>query len=219
MMNNRMMTTFACAALCGCCSVEWTEPLAGKGSLEGQADFEKGVWHCEDGVLTAEKDSALWLKGSYENFELDFDYTLDPEANSGVIIYCSDKADWVPNSVEVQILDDGGKAWRNDPPYLRNGSLYGHIGPARSNVKKPGEWNHMTITAVGKNIKVVVNGETAVDEDISKYTSAKTNPDGTPIQPWLSRPLADLETKGFIGFQGKHGNARPYFRNVRIRSL
>ena len=68
-------------------------------------------------------------------------------------------------------------------------------------------------------MKVVVNGKTTVDADLSQYTSAKTNPDGTPIQPWLSRPMADLPTKGRVGFQGKHGGARPYFRNVRIRQL
>ena len=77
----------------------------------------------------------------------------------------------------------------------------------------------MTITGCGKNIKVVCNGVVTVDEDISRYTSAKTNPDGTPIQPWLSKPLATLPTKGGIGFQGKHGGARPYFRNIRIRGI
>ena len=49
--------------------------------------------------------------------------------------------------------------------------------------------------------------------------SAKTNPDGTPIQPWLSKPLAGLPKHGAIGLQGMHGGARPYFRNLRVRPL
>ena len=47
-------------------------------------------------------------------------------------------------------------------------------------------------------------------------TVASAETDGTPIQPWLSKPMAELPTKGAIGLQGKHGGACPYFRNVRI---
>ena len=203
---------------------EWTSPfpLWGGKPLSAFADFEPGVWRQVDwgnAVLTAEKDSALWLKGDWENFVLDFEYKLDPAANSGVIIYASDVKNWIPNSVEVQLLDDAADKWKNDAPRLKNGSLYGHVGPAKSNVKKAGEWNRMTVWAQGKRVKVVVNGETTVDADLSVFTSAKTNPDGSPIPPWLSRPLADLPTHGAIGFQGKHGAARPYFRNIRIRKL
>ena len=182
--------------------------------------FESGVWKMGvDGVMTATKDDAIWSQLSYGNFELDFDYKLDPAANSGVIIYASDVKNWIPNSIEVQLLDDYSDKWKNDPPRLKNGSIYGHVGPAKSSVRKAGEWNRMTVWAQGKRIRAVVNGETSVDVDLSAFTSAKTNPDGSPIPPWLSRPLAELPTHGAIGFQGKHGGARPYFRNIRIRKL
>ena len=202
----------------------WESPIPNRWSgkkLSDVADFPSNVWHqVEWGslVLTAEKDNALWLKGDYANFVLDFEYKLDPAANSGVIVYASDTKNWIPNSVEIQLLDYADK-WKNDPPRLKNGSIYGHVGPAKSNVKKAGEWNRMTVWAQGKRIRAVVNGETSVDVDLSAFTSAKTNPDGSPIPPWLSRPLAELPTHGAIGFQGKHGGARPYFRNIRIRKL
>ncbi len=197
-------------------------PIWADKPLAQLADFEPGVWRQGDwgnAVLTADKDSPLWLKGDWENFVLDFEYKLDPAANSGVILYASDVKNWIPNSVEVQLLDDFADKWKDDPPRLKNGSLYGHLGPATSASKPSGEWNRMTIRAEGKRIRVVVNGVLSVDEDISKYTSAKTNPDGTPIPPWLSRPIADLPTHGAVGFQGKHGGARPYFRNVKIKKL
>ena len=190
------------------------------GKLEQIADFEPGVWTpCDFNGFTASKDSALWFKGDFQNFILDFEYKLDPAANSGVIIYASDLKNWIPNSVEVQLLDDSADKWKNDPPRLKNGGLYGHCGPAKSNVRPAGQWNRMTVWAMGKRVKVAVNGEITVDADLSQYTSAKTNPDGTPIQPWLSKPLAEIATHGAIGFQGKHGGARPYFRNVRIKAL
>lgn len=199
-------------------SYNWRDPLAGK--LENAADFEKGVWSRSwIGVLTAEKDSALWLKGEYSDFVLDLEYRLDPGANSGVIIYASDVKRWIPNSVEVQLLDDHSPKWKTQPPNSKNGALYGHVGPAESSSRPAGLWNRMTIWARGNRVKVMVNGKITVDEDLSRYTSAKTNPDGTPIPSWLSKPLAGLPKRGAIGFQGRHGGARPYFRNVRIRPL
>ncbi|MGN0852686.1 MAG: DUF1080 domain-containing protein [Kiritimatiellia bacterium] len=228
-----LMMAVALVALAGCCCTksagvhpDTTAPgwrnLIGDASvpLEQVADFKPGTWsrYGKDG-LTSTVDSALWFKGTFENFVLDFDYKLDPEANSGVIIYCSDLKNWIPNSVEVQLLDDHGEKWRNDPPRLKNGGLYGHCGPAKSNVKPAGEWNHMTVWAQGQKVKVAVNGEITVDDDLSRYTDAKINPDGTKSQPWLSKAMATLPTKGAIGLQGKHGGACPYFRNMKILEL
>ena len=163
---------------CAICTgrTSWNDLIPG--ALEDAADFEKGVWTLsDDGVLTASKDSALWFKGDYSDFALDLEYKLDPAANSGVIIYTSDVNNWIPNSVEVQLLDDYADKWKNDPPRLKNGGLYGHIGPEKSCGKPAGEWNHMTIYAQGNHVKVVVNGVVTVDDDLSRYTSAKTNPD------------------------------------------
>lgn len=196
----------------------WRDPLAGR-RLEDVADFTPGVWtRSNRGILTAEEDKALWLKGDFSDFILDFEYRLDPGANSGVIIYASDVKNWIPNSVEIQLLDDHADKWKKDAPRLKNGAIYGHAGPAKTSVKESGKWNRMTIWAFGDRVKVMVNGTVTVDEDLSRYTSAKTNPDGTPIPPWLSRPLADIPKRGAIGFQGRHGGARPYLRNLRLKT-
>jgi len=68
-------------------------------------------------------------------------------------------------------------------------------------------------------ITVVINGEKVNVIDMRQFTSAKTNPDGSEVPAWLSRPLASLPTKGQIGFQGKHAGAPIYFRNIRIKEL
>ena len=184
------------------------------------AVFNKGVWFInERGELTADKDEAIWTDRDYENFVLDLEYTFDQAANSGVLIYCNDTANWIPNAVEVQILDDNSPHWAKEKPFAKNGGLYGHLPPKVNNVKPAGEWNRMTVTARGQRVKVAVNGEVTVDADLSQWTSAKKNPDGTDIPSWLSRPVAELPTKGRIGLQGKHGKAAIYFRNVRIKEL
>ena len=86
-------------------------------------------------------------------------------------------------------------------------------------VKKPGEWNRFTITCIDNKMYVILNGEQINEIDLTKYTDAKVNPDGSPAPSWLSNPLAEMATKGKIGFQGKHAGAPVYFRNIRIKEI
>ena len=209
-----LIPALAAAALAGCC-------CCGKldyADLEWAHDaFDSGVWTKDaSGVMTASKDAAIWSEAEHENFVLDFEYKLDPGANSGVIIYASDTKNWIPGSVEVQLLDDNAPKWKKDAPFLKNSSLYGHLAPSATPAKPAGEWNHMTVFAKGKSVKVFLNGVKTIDADLAQWTSAKKNPDGSDIPPWLSVPWAEIPTKGRIGFQGMHGGAKPYFRNVRI---
>ncbi|MGZ8895888.1 MAG: 3-keto-disaccharide hydrolase [Candidatus Aminicenantales bacterium] len=193
---------------------QWTDLFAADLS---NAIFPAGVWTVSDGVLTASEDQAIWTNKDYENFVLDLEFMTAPGTNSGVIVYCTDMADWIPNSVEIQIADDFAEEWAKEPATWHCGAIFGHLAPTKSLVKKPGEWNRFTITCVGKRITAELNGEEVTDMDMSLWTSAKTNPDGSEIPPWLSRPFAELATKGRIGFQGKHAGAPIFFRNIRIK--
>lgn len=65
----------------------------------------------------------------------------------------------------------------------------------------------------------MLNGEMVNKMDMSLWTSAKTNPDGSKIPDWLNKPLADVPLKGHIGLQGKHAGAPIYFRNIKIKEL
>jgi len=144
---------------------------------------------------------------------------LDPAANSGVIIYAEDTKNWIPNAVEIQLLDDNHDRWKNDGPHLKNASLYGHAAPVAAPAKPAGQWNHMNIKAVGQQITVTVNGVLALDYSLAKLKDGKVTPEGYKIPGHLPRPWSTIRTSGPIGLQGKHGGAQPYFRNVRIRSV
>lgn len=181
------------------------------------AIFPQGVWTCEDGVLTASEDQAIWTNKDYENFVLDLEFKNAAGTNSGVVVYCTDMKDWIPNSVEIQIADDYAEQWAKSPKTWQCGAIFGHLAPSKSVVKKPGEWNRFTIRCRGKQIDVVLNGEHITSMDMSRWTSAKTNPDGSEIPPWLSKPFSELPTKGRIGLQGKHAGAPVWFRNIKIR--
>jgi 3-keto-disaccharide hydrolase len=181
--------------------------------------FEKGVWTVSEGVITASKDEALWSEKAYDNFMLDLEFKNADSTNSGVIVHASDIKDWIPHSVEIQIADDYSSEWSKVAPSWQCAAIFGHQAATKRTVKKPGEWNHYTITCVGKKIWVVLNGELVNVCDMSLYTSAKTNPDGTEIPAWLSNPMASLPLHGHIGFQGKHAGAPIYFRNIKIKEL
>lgn len=175
-----------------------------------------GVWSFENGELTAAEDQHIWSARVYDNFTIDLEFKTADGTNSGVILYGSDIVNWVPNSVEVQIADDYNQQWAESPATWQCGAIFGHLAASKRMVKPPGEWNRYTITAIDQRISVILNGERVVEMDMSKWTSATTNPDGTEIPPWLSTPLAELPTYGHIGLQGKHAGAPIWFRNIRI---
>jgi len=197
-------------------SSDW-KPLFGEDLAS--ADYNKSVWTVSNCVLTASKDKLIWTEDAYDDFILDLQFKTGKNANSGVIVYCSDTGKWIPHSVEVQILDDYGEKWAEVADTWRCGGIFGHLAPAKRMVKKSGNWNRMTIKCVGPQIDVFLNGEQTVSMDMDRWTSSKKNPDGSDIPGWLSKPLADLPTKGKIGLQGKHGGAPIWFRNIKIKEL
>jgi len=197
-------------------SADWENLFAGDLS---NATYPKGIWSVTDGVLTATEDRCTWTKKEYENFILDLEFKNAPGTNSGVFVYCSSIENFVPNSVEIQIADDFAEKWAKSPKTWQCAAIFGHQAPTKSVVKKPGEWNRMTVTCKGTKICVLLNGEEVTKVDLKNWTSAKKNPDGSDIPPWLSKPMAELATRGHIGLQGKHGGAPIYFRNLKIKKI
>jgi hypothetical protein len=181
------------------------------------AVFPAGVWTVKDGEFTASKDECIWTKEQYTNCVIDLEFKNDVGTNSGVFVYCSNIKNSVPNSVEVQIADDFLAKRAKMSPTSRCGAFFGHQAPSAIAVHKPGQWNRMTITCKGPMISVVLNGQAINQIDLRRWTSAKKNPDGSDIPPWLSRAWAELPTCGHIGLQGKHHGAAVYFRNLKIK--
>lgn len=229
MMKTLVMTVVICWGAAG--ATEAGEPAAPKAHPDStgweslfredlsDALYPKGVWSFRDGVLTATEDRCIWTKKEYEKFTLDLEFKNAPGTNSGVFVYASDVDDFIPNSVEIQIADDSHPRWAKAPKTWQCAAIFGHQPATKSNVKKPGAWNRMTIFCKGPTIRVVLNGEQVTKIDMKKWTSAKKNPDGSPIPPWLSKPMAELATKGHIGLQGKHGGVPIYFRNLKIKPI
>lgn len=194
----------------------WTSVFA-----EGltDAEYPDGIWSVTDGVLTATEDQCIWTNKDYDNFILDLEFKTAPGTNSGVIVHCSDIKKWIPNSVEIQIADDFSDKWSKAPKTWQCAAIFGRLPADKSVVKKPGEWNRMTVTCKDSMVYVTLNGEAVTEMDMRRWTSPTKNPDGSEIPPWLSKPLASIPHKGRIGLQGKHAGAPIYFRNIKIKEL
>jgi Domain of Unknown Function (DUF1080) len=115
-------------------------------------------WRLEDGAVvadnrTSENPAFLVSKELYEDFELYVEFWASDEANSGIFIRCSD-----PESIsddtcyEANIFDQ-----RPDPTYGTGGIVnFVEVDPMP---KAGGKWNTFEITARGRQVVVILNGQ------------------------------------------------------------
>jgi hypothetical protein len=226
------MKLFVCILLTACCfsatpsfsqtnypntNKKGWKSLFGK-NLES-AQFDPTIWKDSSGVLTASKDEAIWSKDMYDNFILDLDFQTADGTNSGVIVHATEIKEWIPHSVEIQIADDYSAQWSKADPSWQCAAVFGHKPATNKKLKRPGEWNHYTITCIDKIIKIELNGTLVNECNMDDFTSSKVNPDGTKIPSWLSNPMSTLGLHGYIGLQGTHAGAPIYFKNVMIKTL
>lgn len=168
-----------------------------------------GNWSLKDGVATltpregekgwARWSAYLWSNKQYGDFEIEFDYLVQPKGNSGFYFRVADKEDPVKQGIEVQIFDSG--SWPKEKPLNDHdsGGIIPRVPPTKRAAKPAGEWNHFKITSQGNKLTVVLNGEVVNVVDLAQGELAK-------------RPA-----KGWIGFQD---HALPLsLRNIVIREL
>lgn len=196
--------------------VGWQELFAH--DLSNAEPQKELVWSFDaEGNLNAVKDVNLITKAEYAHFVLDFEFRFAPGANAGVFLYASDLKNWIPNKLEIQLLDDSHPSAAKYPAIWKNGSLYGHQAPTRNTLKPVGEWNRMTIYAEGKRLRVAQNGIFILEVNLDDFTDVKKNPDGSAAPKWHTKPYCQLKTAGHIGLQGCHGGVKTQFRNLRVK--
>ncbi len=144
------------------------------------------------------------------DFVLDFDYKLSKGCNSGVFLRVGDPKDPVMTGLEIAIDDTTGKGL-HDP-----GAFYDLVPPTENAQKPAGEWNHMTITARGPDIAIVLNGKEVSKIDLDAFKEPGKRPDGSDHK-FGKVIIKDLARKGYLGFQD-HGQDC-WYKNVRIKDL
>ena len=119
-------------------------------------------WRLEDGAVVADKrtskDAAhLVSKNPYKNFQVYAEFWASDDANSGIFLRCQDPTKITDRSCyEANIFDQ-----RPDPTYGTGGIV--HFAEVNPMPKAGGKWNTYEITAKGRQITVVLNGQKTVE--------------------------------------------------------
>lgn len=123
-------------------------------------------WQLVDGAAVAESGTGfLVTAASYADFDLDLEFWVTPDANSGIFIRCANPGEiGATTCYEVNIFDQ-----RPDPQY-RTGGIVGVAEP-KLMLETGDRWNRYEITAAGRHLLVKLNGETTVDTFDDKLTA------------------------------------------------
>jgi len=127
-------------------------------NLAGWSAVGEANWRVERGALTADDGDMGFLvsRESFRDFELRAYFWVSEDANSGIFIRCTDRANINPaTSYEVNIFD-----MRPDPTYATGAIV--NIAPVSPVPRTGGRWSVMLIRASGDRFDVRVNGVATV---------------------------------------------------------
>ncbi len=175
-------------------------------SLDGWKVTEENPesWMVEDGKLKcAGKRAHLFYVGDgvpFKNFHFKAEVMTTPGSNAGIYFHTEyQKEGWPKTGFECQVNVSHG-----DPK--KTSSLYGVDNVADPGVKD-NEWYTQEIIVNGKNIKLIVNGNTLVD-----YTEKD---DQKPFDKTFERLIGE----GTFALQAHDPKSVAYFRNLRVKKL
>jgi hypothetical protein len=139
----------------------WTQLFDGKTVGDWNMVGETN-WRVEDGAIVADKVTSktaahLVSKPKYKDFMVYVEFWASDDANSGVFLRCQDPTTITDrNCYEANIFDQ-----RKDPTYGTGGIV--HFAEVNPMPKAGGKWNTYEITAKGRQITLVLNGQKTVE--------------------------------------------------------
>jgi hypothetical protein len=143
----------------------WTTLFDGV-SLAAWTTTGDANWQVSEGVVAADAGVGFLLTHeSYGDFELEVEFFVSPDANSGVFLRCANPAKpGAATCYEVNIFDQ-----RPDPSY-RTGAIVGIAKPT-AKIDAGNRWNTYHIEARGRHLVVKLNGQTTVDVEDDKLAA------------------------------------------------
>lgn len=170
----------------------WGKPIElfnGKNTDGWHPSGKKNQWIAENGILRSPASgSNLITDAKYGDFKLHIEFRYPEESNSGV---------YLRGRYEIQVCDTRGP----EPAKDSLGGIYGFITPNRPAWKKPGEWQSLDVTLIGRIVTVELNGVKIIcDQPIPGITGGAL--DSREAEP------------GPLMLQGDHGPID--YRNIVI---
>jgi hypothetical protein len=172
-------------------------------------------WHVSDGVLS--KDGPvddLVTTRDYKDFELELEWKIGKEGNSGIFYRGTHEYDHIYWSApEYQLLDDDNTE-DGKSPLTAAGSDYALYPAAAGAVHPFDHWNKSRLIVKGNHVEHWLNGVKVVEYDLKSEDWKRR----VAASKFAKYPNYGLATTGLIGLQGDHPGALAV-RNIRIREL
>jgi hypothetical protein len=152
---------------------------------------KKNGWAVVNGelaVVDPKDNSDLVSERTFQDMKLHVEFNAPSHSNSGV---------YLRGRYEVQIETEDPAA---NSATQKCGAVYSRIAPKTDATKPAGEWQAYDITMVGRQITVVLNGQTIVKGVVDGIT-------GGALSPYE-------DEAGPLMLQGDHGKVR--FRNIVV---
>ena len=137
-------------------SAKWGKPVQlfnGK-DLSGWHGSKAGPpdWRVEGGNLVSPGNGPELISDEkFQDFKLHVEFNCGKDANSGV---------YLRGRYEVQIETES----QGEGPSHHTGGVYGFLAPKPEQPRSSDTWQTFDITLVGRNVTVVLNGKTVIDD-------------------------------------------------------
>jgi hypothetical protein len=163
----------------------------------------------KDGTIVCPKDGGgnLFTEQEFSDFAFTVEFRTEPGGNNGVGIRAPYEGDAAYVGMEVQVLDDYAPQYEHLLPGQYCASVYKVAPVRRGALKHAGEWNQMQILAVGRHVKVWLNGVLSTDVDLNTVTDPET----------IAEHPGMLRERGHVGFLGHQSLVE--FRDPRVADL
>lgn len=178
-------------------------------------------WSVKDGVLycagsktdKSDRRADLITSDTYENFDLQMDWKIAPQGNSGILYMVTEQ---YPTSYlsgpEYQVIDDVNFPEKLEGWQKVAANYAMHTAPT-AHPKPAGEWNHARIVVDHGHVQHWLNGEKVVEYDLWTDDWKKRKAEGK----WKDAPGYGMSKSGHIALQD-HGS-EAWFKNIEIKKL
>lgn len=182
-----------------------------------------GNWAVKDGMLCSEKpvtkeNPDIISNDQYENFELQVDWKISPQGNSGILYLVTEDYDATFYSgPEYQLIDDEGFPEKIQD-WQKTGANYAMNPAMLKAYNAPGTWNHTVIIVNHGHVEHWLNGKKVVEYELWSDEWKKNKANGK----WKDAPGYGASKSGHIAFQASHSGVEGSgvcFKNIKIKPL
>ena len=178
-------------------------------------------WMVKDGMLyckgsttdKSDRRADLITDDTFENFDLQLDWKIAPQGNSGILYMVTEaESTTYLSGPEYQLIDDVNFPEKLED-WQRTAANYAMNAAANAHPKAASQWNHTRIVVDHGHVQHWLNGEKVVEYDLWTDDWKKRKAGGK----WKDAPAYGMSKIGHIALQD-HGS-EAWFKNIQIKRL